>query len=228
MRKVGRPCTLLCALIGAGSIATTALAGSGSQITITHYDILNAARAGTGGWNHNYNGTITDTGMGSANGVQFTRADYFGGSGTLNDGIIGSGVGDTQLFANNSFASPVITLHLPGLYSIDDITLYSFATGNSIPGAIAGFDVTIGGFTESFNSSEPTDNNEFVMITGSTLDGIGTTTIQLSNFIHDGSNTLTELFAISEIVINGSLVPAPGAIALLGLAGLIGGRRRRA
>jgi MYXO-CTERM domain-containing protein len=210
-----------------GAVVVAAGAASAGTVTVTGYDIQNAARSGFGGWAHTYNGTITDTGSGNANGIGFTRADYTGaGDGTLNDGLEGTGPGDTQLFANNSFASPVITVYLDGFYTIDNITLFTFQGGNFIPGSVAGYDVTIGGVTESFLSSEPTDNDEFVNILGSTLDGISDNKVILSNFLHDGSHNLHEIFAIGEIGINGQ-VPAPGALALLGIAGLAARRRRR-
>ena len=46
-------------------------------------------------------------------------------------------------------------------------------------------------------------------------------------FIRTGSNASGSL-TITNLVANGASIPAPGAIALLGAAGLIGGRRRRA
>jgi len=210
-------CIALVAGLGAGAAAQT----------IETYDIDDAALTGFGGWSHVYNGSITNTGSGSANGFGFDRGDYSGGGGTLNDGFEGSSAQDTQLFANNESARPVITLNLDNQYFIEDLTLFSFDSGNSIPGRIRGFDVTINGVTESFLSSEPTANDEFVDLEGSSLDGLGTDTIVLSNFLHDGGNSLDEMFAIGEIEVNGTLVPAPGAMALLGLGGLAATRRRR-
>jgi len=189
---------------------------------IASYDIRDAARAGFGNWDHTYNGTIVDTGNFSANGVPFTRANYSGGSGTLNDGSPGTGAGNTQLFANNADARPVITLHLNGNHFIDDLTLFSFDSGNTIPGCIRSVDVTIGGLTQTFATSEPTTNDEFIDLTGSVLSTIPTNTVHLSNFVHDGRpNGLNELFCIGEIGLSGTATtrfgltvtgPCPGAV----------------
>ncbi len=211
-------------------IALVALAGLGASASaqsVTGYDILDAAESGFGGWAHVYNGTITNTGSGTANGFAFDRADYSGDGGTLNDGNLGTGAGDTQLFANSSDADPRITVFLDGLYELDDITLFSFDGGNTIPGRILGVDVTINGNTESFLTSEPSTNDEFIDLVGSSLDGLQATSFTLSNFLHDGGNSLDEMFSISEIQARGTLVPAPSALALLGVGGLALSRRRR-
>ena len=55
------------------------------------------------------------------------------------------------------------------------------------------------------------------------IEAMGSVSIQ---FIRSGSNASGSL-TITNLVANGASVPAPGAIALLGAAGLIGGRRRR-
>ena len=46
-------------------------------------------------------------------------------------------------------------------------------------------------------------------------------------FVRSGSNASGSL-TITNLVANGASIPAPGAIAMLGAAGLVGGRRRRA
>jgi MYXO-CTERM domain-containing protein len=46
-------------------------------------------------------------------------------------------------------------------------------------------------------------------------------------FVRSGSNASGSL-TITNLVANGASIPAPGAIALLGAAGLVGARRRRA
>ena len=173
--------------------------------TITSYDIEQAARSGFGGWGHTYGGTIVDTGNFFANGNPFTRADYSGGSGTLNDGSDGVGAGDTQLFANNNDAQPRITLHLDNTYNISSLTLFSFDSGNIIPGSIASCSVTIGGQTEHFTTIEQTTNDEFIDLSNSPLSRICTDTVILTRFVHDGNNggVLNEMFCIGEIRLRG-------------------------
>ena len=56
------------------------------------------------------------------------------------------------------------------------------------------------------------------------IEAIGNLNIE---FIRSGSNASGSL-TITNLVANGASVPAPGAVALLGAAGLIGARRRRA
>lgn len=170
---------------------------------IATYDITDAARDGFGNWHHNYNGSIVDTGNFSANGFNFTRANYRNGAGTLNDGSPGTSVADTQLFANNADARPRITLHLKGNHFVNDLTLFSFDGGNSIPGRIRSVDVTIGGLTQTFATSEPTTNDEFIDLSNSVLSTIPTNTVVLSNFTHDGGNSLNEMFCIGEIGVSG-------------------------
>jgi len=198
-RVMKRMAVLTAALCGAG------VAGIASAQSVTSYDVTDAARAGFGNWQHTYNGTIVDTGNFFADGIAFTRANYTGGSGTLNDGSQGTGAGDTQLFANNNDARPIITLTLDGTYSIDNMTLYSFDSGNTIPGAIASVEVEIGGQSQVFTTSHSTTNDEFIDLTGSPLQGIPTNTVILKNFTHDGRpNGLPSLFCIGEIELSGN------------------------
>lgn len=172
--------------------------------TITSYDVEQAARSGFGNWDHLYSGTIVDTGNFTANGIAFTRADYSGGSGTLNDGLDGWSPSDTQLFANNADAQPKITLHLDNTYNITSITLFSFDGGNSIPGCISQCRVTIGNQSQDFTTSEQTANDEFIDLSNSPLSGLCTDTVTLSDFVHDGrQNGLSELFCIGEIRLRG-------------------------
>ncbi len=187
------------------ALCSAGIAGFASAQSITSYDITDAARSGFGNWGHTYNGTIVDTGNFNADGFPFTRANYSGGSGTLNDGSQGTSHSDTQLFANNTDARPVIRILLDGTYTVNDITLFSFDSGNSIPGCIASLEVEIGGQSAVFNTSEPTTNDELIDLTNSPLGAIPTNTIILRNFRHDGRpNGLPSMFCIGEIQVRGN------------------------
>lgn len=218
---------LLCVGVLLGAVAPL----QADLVTITDYDILQAPLTGTGSWAHLYSGTITPTGSFTIDGFPADRGDYTGGSGTLNDGLPGTGTGDTQLLGNTVDFVPVITLNLDAFYSINTITLFSFDGGNSIPGVISSFDVTINGTTVTFATSEPTPNDEFVDLAGSALDGLVTDQIMLSNFVHDGSNGLPGFFAIGEVEIDGTPsgggVPEPSALSLLGATMALATVRRR-
>ncbi|MFG0242063.1 MAG: hypothetical protein ACF8R9_04670 [Phycisphaerales bacterium JB054] len=210
------------ALIVAAGLAT----GASAQV-ITGYDILDAAQSGMGNWAHSYSGTITGTGSDTANGVNFNRANYSNaGSGTLNDGGTNDGTSNAMLFGQTSATRPSITLYLDAAYFIDDITIWGFDSGNSIPGNIDGYDLTIGATTMAFGGTE-TNNDLFTTLGGSGMENIGTNSITLSNFVLEGQSGWTQIFSISEITIRGRPVPASGALALLGLGGLAAARRRR-
>lgn len=57
------------------------------------------------------------------------------------------------------------------------------------------------------------------------LSGAASAYIRIS---FDGSTGQTGSNGLDNIIISGSVIPAPGAVALVGVAGLIGGRRRKA
>ncbi|MFN0022201.1 MAG: beta strand repeat-containing protein, partial [Pirellulaceae bacterium] len=204
------PLTVNEAVVNSG-IGTVDLSAAGSggggapgPVAITGYNITAADVTGSGGWNHTYSGTITPTGG--------TRANYTGGTGTMADGVFGVSEQFTQLFADFSgpISDPVITLFLPGSFSLNTIDIYggNFGPSNSIPGRITGFTVTIGANSAAFastgfgavgNSGQPI--NDRVTITGSPLDGIAGTTVILSNFTEPSS----QAFSITEIILDGQL-----------------------
>ncbi|MDQ7013791.1 MAG: PEP-CTERM sorting domain-containing protein [Planctomycetota bacterium] len=208
-------------------VVIAGLAAGASAQVVTGYDIADAAQSGMGGWAHTYSGTITGTGSDSANGVGFDRADYTGaGSGTLNDGNLNGGAGAANLFGLTSSTSPSITVYLDGAYFVDEIVLWGNDSGNTIPGNVDGFDVTINGNTMSFTGTE-SNNDLSTLLAGSGLENLGTTSVTISNFVLEGQSGWTELFSIDEITVRGNPVPAPGALALLGLGGFAATRRRR-
>jgi hypothetical protein len=217
-------------------LATLALllAGAGraqADLLVTGYDITNAEPSGFGVWQHTYTGKMTPSGAGIYN--------YTGGGGTLNDGLIGTGTYNTQLFSIP--ADPAITVHLGSVGPVSRINLYSFAnTSNLIPGNIVSVDVTINGVTQTFTpqgfgpvgaSGFPV--HEFLDLSKSPLGGLPTNTFTLSNVKATGS--WSNYYSISEITVNAPAfsiplsTPEPGGLALLGtgLAVLIGFARVR-
>lgn len=211
--------------LAASALVLTANAGA-ATLSITGYDITNASVNGSGGWSHTYDGTITSTGSGTAN--------YSGGSGTLNDGITTDSSINNQLFNFPSEINPIITLYLDGFYSIESISLYNALTNGSW--ALNSFDIGISSSTESFFTTTTAARGSWsdlnVSLSSSTLDGLVTNQIILSNFISD-SSSYDGAFNFSEIQVEGvavSAVPVPAAVWLFGsgLLGLIGLARRGA
>ena len=124
-----------------------------------------------------------------------------------------------------------ITLFLDAASLINEITLHSFpGGGNSIPGNITGFDVTIGATTLSFMTSQTGDRAEVVNLSGTSLANMAATMITLSNFTIDAAQ-FPGMFSISEVTLEmgGPVVPVPAAVWLFGtgLAGLMMGKRKK-
>jgi len=198
-------------------------------ITITGYDIENANTSGTGGWGHTFDGTITPT--------SGSKANYLGGSGTLNNGIIETSAGTTQLFNYPSESSPIITLYLDGFYSLNNLLISGGNFGdNSIPGELIGLDVTINSISESFVTASQGMvvlsglADDFVNFSGSSLAGLVTNKLILSNFDSNWSSYNT--FSIAEITLDGtreaepSQVPEPSTLVIFAL-GIMGLASRR-
>ncbi|RVU47585.1 hypothetical protein [Rubrivivax rivuli] len=224
------------------ALACIGWAASAAPIAISGYNVLNATVSGTGGWTHTYTGTITPTGTPG-------YANYTGGTGTMADGVIGATISDTQLFCQVSTSTcsgtsnigPTITLFLGGTFNVSSLSIYGGSfSGNSIPGAITGMDVTIGGTTVTVASTQfgmaggsGQLVNDLLNLVGTGLENIATSSVVLSRitFLEQGVTTRGR-FSITEITLDGAavnVVPVPGTLALAGVAlALAGVCRRRA
>jgi hypothetical protein len=207
------------------ALSATLLSGiaNAAAIEISSYDITDTRLSGTGGWSHNYDGSIINVG-GALN-------DYTDGSGTLNDGSVGTSTSNTHLFYVSDAST--ITLNFAESASFNSLSLFSFGpTSNGIPGNITGLDITINGITDSFlttgfGPANPNANNgrdhshEFLSLSGSLLEGLISDTITLSGFTTE--EPYSAFFSISEIEADGDAasVPVPGSVGLIGL-GLLG------
>ena len=220
-----------------------AKAVAAAQISISSYDITEAIVSGWGLWAHTYNGTITPTGqvVPGGDGLLADVANYTGGGGTLNDGVIGD-TSSSQLFVSGAapdggpILNPVITLHLPGLFQIHSINIFGGdGSTNYAPGCLTGVTVGIGGSIETINTTPWGKRglcapvNDLASLTGTALAGLATDTITLSGF--SGPLPFGE-FSITEIRVDGTaadvpVVPEPALLLLLGM-GAIGCARRRA
>lgn len=223
--------------IAAGILAlglTGISAASAAPVSIISYDFFATPLSGHGNWSHAYGGTIAVTGPSfSNNGSPGTLANYSGGSGTLNDGVIGSSTGNTHLFvapraSDGTPIAPVITLYLGGMFTINTIEIFAGTFGNAIPGTLTGMTVGLAASSTALVSTAFNTVDDRLTITGSPLDGLVDNKIVLS--LPTGG--WFEWFSITEIKIDGtaaSAVPEPMSLALFGfgLAGLGLIRRRR-
>jgi hypothetical protein len=203
-----------------------------SAATITGYNMSSALKSGAGMWSNTYSGTITPTGNSATiypHFGTFTLNDLTGaGSGTLNDGILGTGVGNTHLLS--SADNVVIELFFDATYFLSSINLFSFASGNAIPGSMTGFDASWSGGSASFTTTQNGAKTETASFAGSGLDGVAVSSLTLSNFKTAG-NQYFDLYGISEITFTSTLaavpLPASGLLLLAGAGGLAGLRRRK-
>jgi len=205
-------CLLVIATIFA---MTLSCAVSAATQQITSYDIAQTPESGFGCWFHTYTGTITDTGYTVSGSVscspdptpnQARVLNYSNGSGTLNDGLFDT----TQLLMTRTDdqgqpLKPVITLHLGGVFTINEIRLLR---GNNSFTDITGATVQIG-ITELPLIPTPIGGDPrsvLLDLRGTPLAGIPTNQITLQNFSASISGSPIDQFGIGEIEVDGTEV----------------------
>jgi hypothetical protein len=228
------PGRIVAGVAGFIAVASLCMAARAEPVPIVSYDVDDTPRSGWGGWAHAYTGTITDTGRTvagfSGTGDGNNIANYAGGSGSLNDGVIDNGISGTQLFTNRnaddgSPINPVVTLHLGSIFLIDAIRTFGSDTCcNIIPGALDHVTVALGGSSLGFATipfgppnalGVPAD--DLIDVASSALAALATDTIVLRNFQATFFGPFDQ-FSISEITVQGTPaagVPEPGSLALL-------------
>jgi len=98
----GLAALIFCASLVLSTVVTAA------PVSITSYDVEQTPRSGSGGWCHNYTGTITNTGRTVAGSLARCAsggnqiANYSGGSGTLDDGVVSTSLFETHLFTTRN------------------------------------------------------------------------------------------------------------------------------
>jgi len=223
-RMAAAETTLTLAIVGL--VLTAALAPSttlsAAPVSIIGYDVAQTPRSGFGCWFHDYSGTIANTGRTVSGSVVCTAdgdqiANYSGGSGTLNDGVISSSTSGTHLFTTRNAddgqpITPVITLYLGGTFVINTIRFFGGDIEyNALPGALNGVTVEIGGnsialATTPFGTPNaigvPTD--DLVDLTNTSLGAIPTDRIVLRNFTAEFFGFPFDQFSITEITVDGT------------------------
>ncbi|HWB20138.1 MAG TPA: PEP-CTERM sorting domain-containing protein, partial [Phycisphaerales bacterium] len=178
---------------------------------------------------------VADQGAGTLNLADWTGTfDNFGGS-ALN-AISPDGAGASlSLVAGGSTGGPYpgngsyieFTISMSGM---QDLVL-SFATRGTSTGFNSGtWSYSTGGGFTALSDNTATTSTSFAVKTVdfSAYDDMDNVSSVVIRYTLDGASGTTGNNRIDNIQFNASVVPAPGALALLGLAGVAARRRRRA
>ena len=210
-----------------GIAAAVAVAGS-ANAAITTIDNFGVAITGQGNGSFTTQNTITGP---------FTVRSAYNTSGALGVGIssiagTGNGVASLSVARNAVLSSKGASLfYMTGSLDLSQLDSgFSLTISNLVNAGYARASVNVNGYTTSAYNTV-SSNGVLTFSRASIEAGMGTTNwaaiTQLTvNFYGDGpgGSAGTSTFDVS----NFQATPAPGALALLGVAGLVGARRRRA
>lgn len=232
-------CARFAACLSIFIVAIVPLPAAAGPLTIASYDVTDTPLSGFGCWSHAYSGTITLTNrtvIGCGNDPPVPVANYTGGGGSLNDGVIASSANGSQLFTLTSYdggppLSPTVTLHLatPGI--VNRIQIYGGDTANAIPGGIDGVTVEIGGVAIVFATTPfgalnalGVPVNDEIDLSSSALAGVSTDLIVLRDFT--GAFAFSSAISITEITVGSLPEPATLGLVAVVLAAFAAIRRR--
>lgn len=122
-------------------------------------------------------------------------------------------------------ATTLATLNYTDLHTIEMGAVFNDGLNNDFFGVrINGGALFAGQTWEQYYSA-----NELITPGTPRLQAVNSLLFRVNNSTTGGTPTLTgNGFYFEDVVVNNSAIPAPGALALLGVAGLVGARRRRA
>lgn len=194
-----------------------ALAADGFAYTPSSFPM--AADAGAGSWGiENFDGTVDGDGL-------YTKLDSF--SGTTVGALFGDDAGGSFSFIgdSNNGAMAVLSFDATNYESITlDFARRGTGTGYNFVDIAwrdsVGTLHSVGTINAAGTSTWVAFNFDF----GSALDGDSSAEIVIT---FDGASSTSGNNRLDNVTISGTLVPAPGTAALIGLGGLVATRRRR-
>lgn len=201
---------------------------NGTGTTIFGYttsDFPMAADVGSGSWGiANFDATTESAGT-DPDVTKYAFVESF--SGTTVGALFGDSSGGSFAFEGdvNNGAQVVLSFDATGYESINlDFSRRGTSTGYNFVDVsyrnVTGGLTSVGTINAAGTSAWVAYNFDF----GSALDGNATAEIVIT---FDGASSGSGNNRLDNVAINGTLVPAPGAFALLGLGGLVATRRRR-
>jgi len=218
----------LALVAAAGSLALTAASASAGVILTFGFTELNGSYVAADANNGVFTATATNTLSLSSEGDVTRLLPPGDGTAAYDHGFFGSGFGG---LANVSFALTRTGATGTGTYTVTDVD------GDTLTGTLSGDWIALGGATffngvidgsftdvgavDGFFNGPSVPATSFTQIVGAMEGGI---TLLFTNANADffGSS-----FTGVSTLAQANFVPTPGAIALLGIGGLVAGRRRR-